>query len=97
MGRSLRHVPSGLQKIAAELQRRDKIAGARPAVPLTRAAGYGALAGVGLHAGNQLLSAASGLPTDPSDTVIGAASRSAAGGVAVAGLLNLLNRITSRR
>jgi hypothetical protein len=50
-----------------------------------------------LHAGSQLLSTASGLPTDSSDTVVGAAGKSAAGGVAIAGLLNLLNRITAKR
>jgi hypothetical protein len=91
------HVPVGLAKVAAQLEQLDKRAGRMPATPLTRAAGYGALAGLGTHAGSQLASAATGIPTDPGDTAVSAAVRSAAGGVAIAGLLNLLNRINAKR
>ena len=94
---NLRHAPMGLTKIAAELEQLDKAAAPARAVPLTRAAGYGALAGLGMHAGRQLLAGASGMPTDPSDTAVSSAGASAAGGLAIAGLLNLLNRITAKK
>lgn len=92
-----RHVPLGLTKIAARLDALDKAAARAPSVSLTRAAGYGALAGLGMHGGRQLLSAASGMPTDPADTVASSAGNAAAGGAAIAGLLNLLNRVTAKR
>jgi hypothetical protein len=90
-----RYIPVGLAKVAAELERLDKAA--MPTLPLRRAAGYGALAGLGVHAGKRLVGASSDMPPDPSDTAMHAAATSAAGGVAVAGLLNLLNRITAKR
>ena len=93
----LRYVPAGLTKIAAELEELDKVARRAPGIPLTRAAGYGALAGLGVHGARQLASAGSGLPSDPSDTALNAAGTTAAGGLAVAGLLNLLNRVTAKR
>jgi len=93
---NLRHAPQGLAKIAAELDALDKTAARAPTVPLTRAAGYGALAGLGMHGGRQLLSAASGMPADPTDTATSAAGSAAAGGAAIAGLLNLLNRLTAK-
>jgi hypothetical protein len=93
----VRHAPHGLAKIAAELDALDKAAARAPSVPITRAAGYGALAGLGMHGGRELLSATSGVPTDPNDTATGAAGKAAAGGAAIAGLLNLLNRISARR
>ncbi len=93
---SLRRAPMGLAKIAVQLEALDKAAARAPAVPLTRAAGYGALAGLGVHGGRQLLSATSGAPTDPTDTAASAAAKSAAGGLAIAGLMNLLNRVTAK-
>lgn len=92
----LHYVPVGLTKIAAELARLDKEAARTAMLPLRRAAGYGALAGLGVHAGNHLLGSANGMPSDPDDTATRAAATSAAGGVAVAGLLNLLNRIAAK-
>lgn len=90
-----RHIPRGLTKVAAELEAVDKQAAT--AVPMGRAAGYGALAGVGLHAGRKLMNASTGMPDDPSETTAGEAGKAAAGGAAIAGLLNLLNRITSKK
>jgi hypothetical protein len=89
-----RHIPTGLTKIAAWLEQLDKAAAAH-AVPYGRAAGYGALAGLGVHVGRRLLS--DGEPADPDETAMSAAGKSAIGGAAAAGLLNLLNRLTTKR
>jgi len=90
--------PVGLTNIAAELDRLDKVAAARPpGVPLARAGVFGGLAGLGVHLGRQLFPSADGMPADPSDTAVSAAGKSAAGGLAIAGLLNLLNRVTAKR
>jgi hypothetical protein len=90
--------PAGLRKIAAELERLDKAAAARTSgLPLTRAGVYGGLAGLGVHLGRQLFPSPDGMPIDPSETAMSAAGKSAAGGLAIAGLLNFLNHVTAKR
>lgn len=94
---TLRYAPTGLTKIAAALERLDKTAASTRMLPLGRAAGYGALAGLGVHVGSHLAAPPSDLPPDPNDTATRAAAKSAAGGVAIAGLLNFLNKVTAKR
>jgi len=82
----LAHVPFGLIKEAAVSE---------AALPLIRAATYGGLGGLGSHGIKKVLNASHGLP-DPSEygeSAVGSALSGAAGGAAIAGLLNLLNRV----
>jgi hypothetical protein len=82
-----------LQAFASEL---EKVAAG---LPLTRAAGYGALAGLGMHTGKKIVAAARGEP-DPSDygeTAARASAQTAAGGAAAAALLNFLGRLRGKR
>lgn len=89
--------PLGLTKVAVALAEFDKRAARTSMLSLPRATGYGALAGFGTHVGNRLMASPDSMAGDPSDTATAAAAKSALGGMAIAGLVNLLNRMVAKR
>ena len=86
-------------KIAARLEQFDKTSSPLPpGLHVGRAAAYGGLAGLGAYGGQKVLAALSGAP-DPSEmggSALGTAGTTAAGGAAIASLLNFLNKLTRR-
>jgi len=96
---ALKTAPRGLAKIASVLEQLDKEAAPiSGAIPLRHAAAYGGLGGLGLYGGKKLLSGVSGSP-DPEEmgeSALGTAGKAAVGGIALAGLLNILNKLTRR-
>ena len=70
------------------------------AIPLRRAATYGGLAGLGMYGGKKFMSHFSSSTPDPDqmgESALSTGGKAAISGVAIGGLLNMLNKLTHHR